>query len=103
MLPWPSLAAPRKKKLRLPKLPPLKPLLRPLKPPRLLKLLLRPLKPLLRLLTLLPRPPLRLLKLLRLLPSNLTLTGLIAQKGVPLAPLFYCLLHCPLPPSETRS
>lgn len=70
-LPWPSLAAPRRKK------PPLKPLLPLLKPlPPLLKLPLRPLKPLLRL----PTLPLRLLTLLpRLLrlPSNRTLSGLM--------------------------
>ncbi len=79
MPPWPSPAAPRKKKLLLPKLPPLKlpllllkPLLRPLKL-LLLKLPLRPLT----LLLLLPKP---LLRPLTLLPSNQTLSGLM-QKG----------------------
>lgn len=89
MPPSPSLAAPRRKKLRLPKLLLLKPLLRPLKPLRLLKLL-RPLTLLLLLLTLL----LRLLKLLRLLtllllrlPSNQISSDLM-QKGVLSTPFF---------------
>lgn len=84
---WPSLAAPRRKKLPLLKLPPLlKPLL------RLLKLLLRPLKLLrlpklpLRLLTLPLRLLTPLLRLLRLL-SNQTLRGLM-QKGC-FGTLFY--------------
>lgn len=89
--PWPSPAAPRRKKLPLKPLPPLlKPLLPPLKPPRLPKLPPRPLKPLLRLLTPLPRLPLRPLKLLLrpLRPSNQTLTDLM-QKGC-FGTLFYC-------------
>lgn len=93
--PWPSLAAPRRKKLPLPKPPLLKPLPPLLKPPRLLTLPPRPLTPLLRLLTLLPRPlltpllprPLKLPRPLR--PSNQSLTGLM-KKGC-FGTLFYCL------------
>ena len=91
--PWPSLAAPRRKKpplkLLLLKLPLLKPP-RPLKLLRLLTLLLRPLK-LPRLLTLLLRP----LKL-RLLPSNQTPSGLM-QKGCSGTPF----LLPPPPPDPT--
>lgn len=94
MPPWPSLAAPRRKKLPLPKPPLLKLLLPLLKPPRLPKLPPRPLTPLLRLLTPLLRPLLtpllpRPLKLPRLLPSNQSLTGLM-KKGC-FGTLFYCL------------
>jgi hypothetical protein len=90
LLLWPSLAAPRKKKLQLLKL-----LLLPL---LLLKLLLQllllqpPLLLLTQLLLLLPLQlllkPLQLLLQLRLLPSNQTLTGLILKKGGALAPPF---------------
>ncbi len=77
MLPWPSLAVQRKKKLRLPKLLLLlKPLLLLLLKPLLLLLL----KPLLRLPL---KPPLRLL----LLQSNQTLFGLML-KGVLRHPFF---------------
>ena len=94
-LPWPLLAAPRRKKLLLLKLRPLKkPLLLKLRP---LKKLLRPLKPLrlLKLLRLKLLRPLKLLRLkpllkplrLKLLPSNWA-EAHASQKGVLRHPFF---------------